>query len=148
MPGCLSQSQATDSRLSVVDAMIFFRAPSVNDAMTVITSMLGSNGFALTDGAIFPNQLFPDNKMGLMRLAVLMTIVFYFPNTQQWMARFEPGLGFNPVHELQHHPRWLTTLWKNSEWRPTVMWAGLTSAIAVTAFLGLSQVSEFIYFQF
>ncbi|MGF1498607.1 MAG: MBOAT family O-acyltransferase [Elainellaceae cyanobacterium] len=134
--------------LAVVVAMIFFRAPSVDNAMTVIASMLGTNGFALTDGAIFPNQLFPDNKAGVLGLAVLMVIVFYFPNTQQWMARFEPGLNFNPVHELQHHPRWLTIVWKNSEWRPTVLWAGLTSAIAVIAFLGLSQVSEFIYFQF
>ena len=134
--------------LAVVVAMVFFRASDVGNAMAMLTAMVGGNKFSLADGALFPNHIFSDPKIGLLWLIVLMIVVFYFPNTQQWMARYTPALNFNPVQEIQNHPRWLATIWKTLEWRPTVMWAGLTSAIAFTAFLGLSQLSEFIYFQF
>jgi len=134
--------------VAVVVAMVFFRAYDVSNAMAVLKAMVGSNGFSLADGALFSNQLFIDPKIGLIRLIILMVIIFYLPNTQQWMAKYQPALNFDATSDQQNQPRWLKNIWESLRWQPNLLWAGLTSTIAVVAFLGLSQVSEFIYFQF
>jgi len=133
--------------LAVTVAMVFFRAPNVNNASAVLMSMVGKNGFSLADGALFPNVLFNDPKLGLLWLTVLMTIAFYFPNTQEWLSEYNPALGYRPTSS-KASPGWLFYLKKRMSWQPNQFWAAVTAVIAVTSFLGLSGISEFIYFQF
>lgn len=134
--------------LSVVIAMVFFRATNVPDALTILSSMVGKNGVSFADGTIFLNNIFPDPRTGVLWLIILMAVAFCFPNTQQWMSHFNPALNFQSTHKIERSPKWLTSLWVNLEWKPTIVWAGLTGFIGVTAFLGLGRISEFIYFQF
>ncbi len=133
--------------IAVVIAMVFFRAPNVGDAMVVLNSMAGLNGVSFSDGAMFSNGLLADPANGILLIAGLLTIALCFPNTHQWMAKYAPALGFS--HDKpKHQPKWVNLLWRNLQWTPTQPWAAVTAAAAVASFLGLAQVSEFIYFQF
>lgn len=127
-------------------ALVFFRAPDVGTAMQVFGGMFGINGVSVADGAIFANQLLANPKMGIAMIVFLYTIALFFPNTQQWLASYQPALGYRPTPSQQ--PKWLVKIWDRWQWQPNLYWAAITSAIAVGSVLGLSQVSEFIYFQF
>lgn len=127
-------------------ALIFFRAPNVETATRLLGAMFGTNGLSFADGEMFANYLFTNPKVGIVAIALLYTIALFFPNTQQWLARYQPALGYRPVPNQQ--PKWLVELWHRWEWQPNLYWAAITAAIAVGGVLGLPQVSEFIYFQF
>ncbi|NEQ34306.1 MAG: hypothetical protein F6K04_25530 [Leptolyngbya sp. SIO4C5] len=132
----------------VIVAMVFFRATSVDNALTVLSAMAGGNGINLGDGGLFTNQLFSNPKTGLLLLSVLMLVAFCFPNTQEWLANYQPALGVSAQSPSKYAPQWLNQFWKRLSWRPTQAWAAATAALMVAAFLGLAEVSEFIYFQF
>ncbi|NJL86456.1 MAG: MBOAT family protein [Leptolyngbyaceae cyanobacterium SM1_1_3] len=131
----------------VIVAMVFFRAPSVGNGLTVLSAMIGVNGISFSDGALFSNQLFDNAKLGLLWLLVLMAIAFLTPNTQEWLSEYNPALGYQTTSKKQTYS-WLIYLQKYLKWQPNQAWAVITAAIAVTGFLGISGVSEFIYFQF
>ena len=40
------------------------------------------------------------------------------------------------------------SIWEKIQWRATPQWAVVMSLVAAGAILGLSQISEFLYFQF
>lgn len=131
----------------VIVAMVFFRASSVRNATIVLGAMVGSNGIHLGDGMLFVNQLFAAPKTGVLLLGTLMLIAFCFPNTQEWLADFEPALGVQAGLN-KYTPSWLIRFWRQLSWKATPQWAAVTAVLAVAAFLGLAEVSEFIYFQF
>jgi hypothetical protein len=60
------------------------------------------------------------------------------PNTNQIFARFRPSLN---LKSIQAEPR----LW---QWQPGMAWALLAVGIGVVAVCSISELSEFIYFQF
>ncbi|WP_202978838.1 MBOAT family O-acyltransferase [Halomicronema hongdechloris] len=132
----------------VVVAMVFFRAPSVNNAITILSAMVGANGISLSDGALFTNQLFSNAKLGLLWIVALMAITFLCPNTQEWLSEHSPALDYKPINPTKPFHNWASYIQKHLKWQPNHAWAMITAAIAVTGFLGLSGVSEFIYFQF
>jgi D-alanyl-lipoteichoic acid acyltransferase DltB (MBOAT superfamily) len=134
--------------ICVIVAMVFFRAPNVDNAMNVLSAMAGANGISFSDGTLFANQLFSNSKLGLLWLMILMTIAFFAPNTQEWLSEYNPALGHQHIKSKQHLNDWTTYLHKYLRWQPNQFWAAMTAGIAVTAFLGLSGVTEFIYFQF
>ena len=127
-------------------ALVFFRAPDVGTAIQVFEGMFGINGVSVANGAIFANQLLTNPKTGIAMIVFLYAIALFFPNTQQWLANYQPALGYRPIPNQQ--PKWLVKIWDRWQWQPNLYWAAITSAIAVGSILGLSQVSEFIYFQF
>jgi D-alanyl-lipoteichoic acid acyltransferase DltB (MBOAT superfamily) len=132
-----------------------FRSQTVSDAMSLWQGMFGWNGFALPDywlakwGA--PGQWLAANGVaftearGLVRgglinwTVILLAIVWFAPNTQQIMARFEPALGV--PRDSAPAPRWLL-------WRPAPLLGMLTAALAFAVIINLHQRSEFLYFQF
>ena len=130
----------------VVVAMVFFRAYSVGNATTVLTAMVGSNGFHLGEDMLFANELFVVPERGVFLIAILMFIVFFFPNTQEWLGDFQPALGVQ--NSFKNKPQWQVRFWQKLSWKATPQWAAITALLAVAAFLGLAEVSEFIYFQF
>lgn len=134
--------------IGVVIALVFFRAPNVSTANALLASMVGGHGLSLAKSAWFVNDVIDNPSAGIEFIALLLLIVFWLPNTHWWMAKYEPALGYNPSQNLKHQPQWLVKFWQNLEWRPTRTWAVISAAITVTAFLGLSRVNQFIYFQF
>jgi hypothetical protein len=139
--------------VAVVIAWVPFRASTMAGAVRILSGMVGGNGISL------PNAI--GARIGSLRsvleqygidftlgggsefvgtwswIGALFLVVRFLPNTQELLGRFEPALYFDP-------PRSARLL----AWRPTALWALVTAGIAAIATLALSQVSEFLYFQF
>jgi len=110
--------------LTVVIADIFFRAPSIRGAWTLLRSMSGLNGAV--------HQ--PIAGASLLAL-LLLPVVWFFPNTQEILGQIEPGKGETPARS------WL-------QWKPDFAWALAMGAVAFLVLINMSRPSTFLYFQF
>lgn len=142
--------------LLVVVAWVFFRAPSVQVAGRVLRGMAGLDGIviptawraALGGGAALLERLgvaagdtgafggFPQ----LLRIALLLAIVWFLPNTQEIMRRYRPALDFTAPPDGRV-PAALT-------WVPSGRWALLAGAAALVGIANITKVSTFLYYQF
>jgi hypothetical protein len=139
--------------LAVVVAWVFFRATSLEDALSVIGGMAGVHGVSLP--ASLAHYLGPVHgaleRWGVgfhlgggarfvyqyLWISVLLPVVMLAPNTQEILGRFEPALN---VEKRAKEPR--------LSWRPTARWAAVAAVITVCGILSLTRVSEFLYYQF
>jgi len=121
--------------LLVVIAWVFFRAENFEAARSLLVSMAGAHGFVSNLARIHMNSAW-------FTIAVLLPVVWFLPNSHQLLARFEPTLEYATGQGAGRSlPRWLA-------WRPRPAWALALAALGLCAVLGLSRVSEFIYWQF
>ncbi len=112
--------------ITVVVGWVFFKANNFGTAMRVLSGMVHPSAFAPADLLASARQL--------AWLFGLLAVVWLAPNTQQILARSEPALGdVQPVRV---------------NWQPNARWAFAVALIFVAAVLHLSQITEFIYFQF
>ncbi|MDD5035083.1 MAG: MBOAT family protein [Methylococcaceae bacterium] len=142
--------------LAVMVAWVFFRSATVAVAQTILKGMAGLNGIVLphewleqhrdsslihwllSQGVSFidtplfdPSDLFWDG--------LLLAFCWLAPNTRQWFALHNPSIA--PARTGASLPvRW--------QWRMNRLWAAYTVVIAYVAVISLSELSEFIYFQF
>lgn len=132
-------------------AWVFFRAPNLQVALEILAAMAGLRGVVMPDAVGSLLGPFRETLAGAgvafqpaggrafltqwASVAGAALIAFAFPNTQELMRRYRPGLG-QPVRRARF------------EWRPTVMWAICLGLLFGVAFLSLSRPSEFLYFQF
>jgi alginate O-acetyltransferase complex protein AlgI len=114
--------------LTVVIADIFFRAPSVRGAWSLLRSMFGMNGVAHQTIA------------GASLLALLLLpVVWLFPNTQEILGE-TAETGKSEASE---------TLGRfGLRWKPNFAWALLMGATVFLVLLNMSRPSTFLYFQF
>jgi D-alanyl-lipoteichoic acid acyltransferase DltB (MBOAT superfamily) len=120
--------------LCVLAASVMFRAPSLPDAMNVLTGMAGLHGLRAPAGAAF-------GALHLACMAVLYGIVWFMPNTQQIMRRYDPVLG-----EVEP-PVWPWPA-RRLVWGTNLPSALSVGALAAAAVLLLGGTTEFLYFQF
>lgn len=142
--------------IAVVVAWVFFRAESFNGAINVLSGMIGINGFALpenylaylnyinglgnylvTQGWLFLTMPLFKGLEEVAHILLLLILVWYAPNTQQIMLRYKPAIG----EITAWYGRWL-------QWQPSFIWAIAISMIAIFTTLNLTNLSEFLYFQF
>jgi alginate O-acetyltransferase complex protein AlgI len=138
--------------LAVVVGWVFFRADRLDSASRLLQSMFVFRGMHLSafyasvinDASIarwlqlLVQKPAPEPLL-LTALAVLAGIAFFAPNTQEIMGRYY----------WQPHP----AVYREGkggavQWTPHWMWAVAVAVVATWALLGLTQVSEFLYFQF
>ena len=145
--------------LAVVIAWVLFRADSFTAATVIYKGRLGMGGislppylpekfgwlaawlqgFGITFNGIAPVTNFSMRNVGGL-LAISALICFVLPNTQQLMHRHMPGhdtIKFAPRRALLA-----------IEWRPSPAWGGVLAVLCGVAFLGLTQATHFLYFQF
>ncbi|MCU0523799.1 MAG: MBOAT family protein [Elainella sp. Prado103] len=168
--------------VAVVIGWVFFRAPSLTIASAMLRSMMGRNGLSLpTDWAeslaflqplgVRFDQLLPhlsieiagiedtqtlDPTTPLLTILVLLLGVWFMPNSQQWLGRYQPTLESlsNPANPaLDRAPKRASQPASNStgswwQWHPTLTWAIGMAGVTVVALLHLARVSEFLYFEF
>jgi D-alanyl-lipoteichoic acid acyltransferase DltB (MBOAT superfamily) len=147
--------------LSVVVAMVMFRAPTVTGAVHIWGDMIGRHGVTLPEGLLArlgsaANWLGaigvrPDATSGSimeaasLRIAVLLAIALCLPNSLELLARHEPALGVRPARQEP----WLV---RRARWTPSGPlarpWAIGIAAVAAAGILSLGQLSEFLYWQF
>jgi D-alanyl-lipoteichoic acid acyltransferase DltB (MBOAT superfamily) len=150
--------------LSVVIAWVFFRAESFSAAMSVLTGMSGMRGLSLSDsvgthlGAYAlkmeqANVVFsglaplsgvnPDKALILILLGLM--VVWLLPNVSQLTARYRPtweSLQFSAGGETEGR------LMKILAWRPGYWYALVLGMLFTWSVFSLTQISEFLYFQF
>ncbi|SDM99534.1 D-alanyl-lipoteichoic acid acyltransferase DltB, MBOAT superfamily [Janthinobacterium sp. OK676] len=133
-------------------AWVFFRAPDLATALTIIKGMAGGFGLALPD-VLAPHLLPLQPVLGAMGMAyylgggtafieswtwiaVAALITFALPNTQQIMRHFDPALNFQAGGE------------RMLAWRASPGWAAAIAVLALASMLALNRPAEFLYFQF
>jgi D-alanyl-lipoteichoic acid acyltransferase DltB (MBOAT superfamily) len=145
--------------LLVSVAWVFFRAPDVPTARSLLIGMAGMSGVALPDALVnripvvgpwleaIGVELYLGGTTQFVKtwlwIAVGAFVAFLMPNTQEFMRRFSPALP-NPAQEHGHE---LPTMLR-APWRPSARWAFLTAVLATLSLLSLTRPSEFLYFQF
>jgi D-alanyl-lipoteichoic acid acyltransferase DltB (MBOAT superfamily) len=131
---------------AVTIAWVPFRATSFDAALRIIAGMFGGNGTAGPQGAgeslfgiAYGAALYGgiDQTMVLAGLALL---TFLAPNTQEFMARFRPGLA-SYLDRFPAPPRRL-------EWQARPAWSLVMVAALLLALSRMSGVSPFLYYQF
>lgn len=139
--------------LAVVFGWVLFRADSLATAGGILRGMLGLNGLALPaglkDGALggrltaegwkFSESPLLHGAGPVLWIAALLLVALAMPNTNEIFARFRPSL--NMARGVPREAR----VW---QWRPDPGWALLSIAVGVAAVCSISELSEFIYFQF
>lgn len=144
--------------LSVVTAMVLFRAPTVAAATALLQGMIGVHGVSLpaqvfewlgplggylqpiiSATAVGSGQEFVVTTAWIL---LLLLIALGLPNSLQVMAAYEPALGIKPS------PGSRATLARLFDWGPTIPWAVAMALLAGIAVMKLGGKSEFLYWQF
>jgi len=144
--------------LAVLIALDFFRAPSVDAAISLLAGMVGMHGIeplglpagmigqlgGLGDYLIGHGRLisigpadFASTICQLLWLASLYGVVWFAPNSQEMITQFSPAVG-------RMHAR--PVGWP--VWQPTRGWALGLGIAATVAVLAIGGTSEFLYFKF
>ena len=129
----------------LVVSLVFFRAPTLGDAFTVLQAMIGLG----PAGAPGPAQFFGSTTLfgvlpivpALVWVALLGAVALFFPeNTQQILKNFDVALPTLPSPERKP--------WARLTWRPTWQWAIPISVMAGLALLFVGGPSPFLYYKF
>ena len=139
--------------LAVLVGWVFFRAQSLDGALSILRAMIGLNGVTLPDaiaihappaatwltkfGVTFTPGGGRDFLMNFVWVVALLPVVFLAPNTQQIMQRFQPALDYFSTNDYIR----LT-------WSAQRRWAVVMAFVLACGLLSLTRPSEFLYFQF
>lgn len=149
--------------LAVIVGWVFFRANNLDAAILLLESMSGKHGISIPNGL---GVLLGDsgkilNEAGIefshgggkvfvmtyIWIFCLLAIALIWPNTQQVMDKFNPSLNKikdNPITTLLSD----NILMRKVKFKFSYIWALNMSIIITLGVLALSQISEFLYFQF
>lgn len=149
--------------VAVVVGWVVFRAADLDTAIAMLRGMAGLNGIALPNaiaarlGGLWELlqgwgvESFLGGGSDFFKtwlwIGTLLVIALIAPNTQQIMARAEPALvlySSDARYELRFFQRWVEKI----QWSPSRGWALAAGVTAGLAVLALTQISEFLYFQF
>lgn len=145
--------------LAVVVAWVFFRADSVGTAFAMLAAMAGQSEISLPMAIAYRIGAVADALRGIgvefqmggggdfiaawSWIAALFLIACLAPNTQEIMARVAAALPGAAAAATAG-----ARLAARLSWRPNGAWAVGTGLALTVCILSLSQVSEFLYFQF
>lgn len=112
--------------LAVAVALVFFRADNLESGLSIIRSLVRVDGVAFT-GKFLP-------------IVGMLLIIWFMPNTQQIMGRFEPVLPLWK-QDFGAAPKWL-------QWQPNWIWLAIILILNYIVFSSSENISEFLYYQF
>jgi alginate O-acetyltransferase complex protein AlgI len=137
----------------VIIAWVFFRAETLDGSMAIFRGMFGENGIVLPDfyfyrlgniaiymqdlGIKFGSIAYYYGTQQVFVMISMVFIVFFMPNTQEFFAKYNSALNYNEAIK-----------YKILSWDFTPFWAIIMSLVGVISILSITQISEFIYFQF
>jgi hypothetical protein len=151
--------------VAVVVGWVFFRAETLPVAVSVLKSMAGLNGISLPESLesslgfmqawgvqfnnLMPNlqleieQLDDVNELDpivpITKILLLLLLVKLAPNTQQWLDCTASKTAIGQVSKVG---------WQILSWQPNRFWAVVSAILTAIVLLNLTQVSEFLYFEF
>jgi len=149
--------------IAVVIGWVFFRATSFDAAITILQGMIGMNGVSIPNGILvrlpFLQEIFV--TLGFTAhlgggasfmytwiwIIVIFPLVLILPTTQDLFYKVSGSL--NKKHYENSATFWpFHSKFNFIYWQENKFWAVLISFALVSGLLTLSQVSEFLYFQF
>ncbi|MGB5949810.1 MAG: MBOAT family protein [Parvibaculum sp.] len=127
--------------LFVALAWVPFRAPDLDAATAIYRGLV-----------TWPSDLSIQALGGdLFWLSFWVSVAWFWPNTQQWMAMAQPAFNYS-LKERRDDPLLLPLKGaigrRLTYWRPGAAYAAAIGLCAAASFLSLQRVSEFLYFQF
>ena len=145
--------------VSVVLAMVFFKAPTLQAAWAMLAGMVGAHGIGLPaalfehlgplQGVLEHTGGGPEAWWGAVAFLSLigwtllgLGIVLLLPNSAQLLARYSPALGAQPI------PAGEPVKFKGLSWTPSLRWGLALAVLGAAAILQLGGPSEFLYWQF
>lgn len=133
--------------LTVVVAWVFFRAENFSGAINMLKGMSGRNGFILPEelSGILPDLCgtiqFSGTTIGtlghytsLFWVMLLLFIVWFTPNTYEWVKLSQMGQGGVGLKRILI--------------LPGKLWVIMVSSMGILVAMYLNEVSEFLYFNF
>jgi hypothetical protein len=149
--------------VSVVVAMVLFRAHTLDGAGRMLHGMAGLDGVALPQavlsrlggagtwladlgiaGSAASGAEFAGAAAWLLALFIIATRA---PNSLEVMRQFEPALHYSPPKDVGATPSgWAR--WRAPQLVLNRAWATGMAALFVLGAFGLNRVSEFLYWQF
>jgi alginate O-acetyltransferase complex protein AlgI len=151
--------------LAVVVGWVFFRADSFISAMTLLHGMAGTNGVSLPtslqvqfgqylaryDWITFKDPSFHPEKARFF-IGWGLAIVWLTPNLGQWFRSYRPTCeDMNQIRQSAESipaNRLRALFMRYFKWQPTPAFAILFSILFYYCIYSMTQVSEFLYFQF
>ncbi|VAW91960.1 Probable poly(beta-D-mannuronate) O-acetylase [hydrothermal vent metagenome] len=142
--------------LLVSIAWILFRAESFVGVAEIYKGMFNLPISLLDkfgDSLLILNDIgfsFIDSDVGLLNginflfLVVAVIALWILPNTQELMSNYDPAYDYQEKNKMFNQ----FTFIKKLLWYPNVAWSLYISILFICSFLSLTQVSEFLYFQF
>ena len=122
---------------AVILAWVFFRAENLESAIAMLKAMSHGGDLLALDWSALQQE-----ARQLLWTGGLLLIIWFVPNSQELLLRFQPALDSPGKRELANRPpRW----W---EWQPNRLWAICVSALFGIAVMHLCKITEFLYFQF
>ncbi len=147
--------------LAVVIGWVFFRASDFSSAVRILEGMAGLNGVEIPNAllsrtggwGVWLQEMGVRSYLGggavfvmtYLWIGGLMVVALFLPNTQQFMARYQPALA---LYDHGESSRYAIAPTVPLSWRPTTAWALAVAIISTCGVLALTSVSEFLYFQF
>ena len=142
--------------IAVVIGWVLFRAESLDGAINMYSSMIGYNGislpgsaeailgnfgntFGFTYSGMFHNDVFGNPFSGILLLFFMLLVVWFAPNTLDWLKKEKPALGLDVFS---------TPIKSYLEWKPNIINTIFIVILSVIAIMFIQQESEFLYFQF
>lgn len=148
---------------AVVIGWVFFRAESFDVAIAMLQGMIGINGVAIPntiaarlDGSnAWLSALGVDVYLGgganfvwtYSWVLSLLALSLIAPNTHQLLRNYRPAVNdfrHDSCYAIQPFRRGIQRL----RWKPAPVWGTITAALMAAGILGLTRISEFLYFQF
>jgi D-alanyl-lipoteichoic acid acyltransferase DltB (MBOAT superfamily) len=123
---------------AVTATMTVFRAPDLDSALTLLSSMAGLGGFGLEGMEHFAGPT------ELSVIAAVWLLVWALPNTQEFLSEQRPAIDWQ---------RWEgrvapALLFGAARWRPSFGYSALIAVLAATALTLAAEERAFVYFQF
>ena len=145
--------------VAVCVAWVFFRAPDMTTATTVLRGMAGGFGIALPESIMRGARVLQPllERAGVTSylgggaafveawgwIVCAAAITFWFPNTQQIARHYAPALDFAPGAARPANTPGIALVWT-----PNRAWAVAIGALALASLLALNRPADFLYFQF
>ena len=150
--------------LAVVIGWVFFRAESFPAALAMLEGMAGLNGVTLPNALVA--RLGPEAAGLLADIGIgthlgggwrfvltwlwvggLLLLALVAPNSVQLTRAYRPTVT-RFAEDARYAVQPFATGMAKLRWRSSAAWAAAVSVVAATGVLGLSSISEFLYFQF
>ncbi|MGB3518137.1 MAG: MBOAT family O-acyltransferase [Elainellaceae cyanobacterium] len=123
--------------IAVTVSWVLFRANDLSAAGVMLQGMIGRYGFDWVTSSSFLEL----EWVTTLVLLAAIGLAFFCPNAYELLERYRPALETYRTSAFSTAKTWF-------HWMPSQAWAIIMGLMFGVSILGMSRVSEFLYFQF